>query len=352
MVIVAVLAMITIPSLTSAASDKLLADLDALGSDAWTVQPAAQGGEVRLLPDGALARASDLPGASEVLRQVDSSLSLRLNNEDTRTYPVGVVGLSGTPGAGALQTTEGVYRPVPDLLFGVIGSDAAHSLDITEFPTTLLVGGHPVVVTGVLTGDPLLPELATSVVLPAEDVLELDPSVTSDKIVVRGLGLPNAADIGRGIDPLQLVPLRVEQPDALVAARQQSSGTLETLGIAATLAAFGIAALGIAIMLTSSVRQRTAELAVRRVHGAPVRAIAALIAAEGLMIGLTGGLLGSLLSISVVETVTSMRGWPYTFDLAPYLLAGGTAILLCLVASVPPAIVAVRVQPARAFAVE
>lgn len=352
MVIVAVLAMITIPTLTTAASDKLLADLDALGSDAWIVQPASQGGEVRLLPEGSLARASDLRGATEVLREVGSTLPVQLNKDDTRSHPVGVVGLSGTNGADALRTIAGLYRPIEGLHFATIGSDAARTLGLADFPATLIVGTLPVLVTGVLAGDPLLPELSTSVVMQADDILRIDPNVSSDKIVVRGSGLPDASAIGRGIDPLQLVPLRVEQPDALVAARQQSSGTLQTLGTAATLAAFGIAALGIAIMLTSAVRQRTAELAVRRVHGAPIRAIALLIASEGLIIGVFGGILGSAISLSVVEAVTEMRDWPYNFDAIPFLQAGGIAVILCLIASVPPAVVAVRVQPARAFAVE
>lgn len=352
MVVVAFAAMVIIPTLTNAAAAKVLSDLDALGSNAWIVATRPVAGETVRLPPGSLARASDLAGVSEVLHQVSTTVPAQLSRQDSRPHGVAVIGLDGTAGAGALGTTDGDRRPVPGLPFGLIGAQAATTLQISSFPAVVLAGGQPIVVTGMLRGDPLLPELSNAVVTETATALSLDPDNATDRLIIREAGGLTAQSIGRGVDPLALAILDVSQPAALVAARAQSSDTLETLGLAASAAAFGIAALGIAIMLTSAVRQRTAELAVRRVHGAPTAAITGLIAAEGLLIGVLGGLAGMAVSNAVIYVVTGLRDWPTSPDWGLQGAALGAALAMCLLASLPPAWVALRVQPARAFAVE
>jgi hypothetical protein len=353
MVLVAVAAMIVIPALTSAASARVLADLNALGSNAWIIQPQPVAGQHEAaLPGGSLARASDLPGVTEAILEVTTSASVQTSLADQRSHPVSLIGLDATPGAKAVTVVEGSYRPVPGFRFGVIGQAAADSLGVHQFPSTLIVSAEPVVVTGVLVGDPLMPELQAAIVTDAATARALDPGSATDKLILRNDGILQPARIAAGIDPTGSANLSVAQPSALVAARDQSSATLSTLALAASSAAFGIAVLGIAIMLTSAVRQRTAELAVRRVHGAPTYAIAGLIACEGVLIGIVGGAVGVGVSNLVVQLITGLRNWPNQPDWGLQALAFIAAIVLCLAASLPPALVALRVQPARAFAVE
>lgn len=261
------------------------------------------------------------------------------------------MGLDTTMRAPAAQTSAGVRRSVPGLPIAVAGEQAATALGISRFPTQVRAGGRTVVVTGVIRGDPLLPELDDAIITDVDTAFAFDPAAT-DRIVVRVAASVDSSAVRTAVDPLKTVVLLVEQPQALVLAREQSTSTLGGLSIAASAAALVLAAVGIAIMLTSSVRQRTAELAVRRVHGATARAITALISAEGLWIGALGGLLGLALSNLAVVVTSTVRDWPYRPDLSAQLLVLCIALGTCVVASLPPALVAMRVQPARAFAVE
>lgn len=352
MVIIAVTAMVLIPTLTTAASQKVLADLNALGSNAWIAAPQQlPNGPPALIPAGGLARASDLPGVLSALRIVTTTQQVRPNRQDPFPGSVTLAGLDATPGATAVDTSAGIYRPVPGYRFALIGANAAATLGLQTFPVTVLVQDTPIVITGVLRGDPLLPSLEDAVVTDAATALSLDPAAT-DQIVIRETGGLNPDRITDALDPLGRIPLAVGQPEALVAARAQSTSTLTGLAIAATAVAFGVAVLGITIMLTSAVRQRTAELAVRRVHGARARSIAALISTEALLIGLLGGLLGLLMANVAATAVIAARSWPRTTDWRLQTAAFAAALAMCLVASLPPATLAIRIQPARAFAVE
>lgn len=352
MVVVAVMAMVVLPTLTDAASRKVLADLDALGSNAWIVVPQQlPTGPPALIPPGGLARASDLPGVISAVRVVNTTLQARLNRQDARPNGLSVLGVDSTPDADVIDTSLGVYRPVPGYRFAVIGSAAAAESGFSEYPMMVYVAGTPVIVTGVLRGDPLLPELDTAVVTDAATALALDPAAT-DQMVVREAGELTAARIRAGIDPLDTTSLAVSQPAALVAAREQSGATLSLLAVTATIGAFAVAALGITIMLASAVRQRTAELAIRRVHGARAGSIAALISTEALLIGIIGGLTALLLGNATVIAVVAGQGWPPTSSWRLQLAAFAAAVVMSLLASLPPALVATRIQPARAFAVE
>lgn len=352
MVVIAVMAMVVLPTLTDAASRKVLADLDALGSNAWILAPQQlPTGPPALIPPGALARTSDLPGVSSAVRVVSTTLQVRSSRQDNRLNSLSVVGLDSTPGADAVTTSEGVYRPVPGYRFALIGATAAAEFGLSRFPVTVIVNGTPVVVTGVLSGDPLLPELDSAVVTDTATALSMDPAAT-DQMVVRESGGLTAERIRAAVDPLGGTAMAVSQPAALVAARAQSNQTLSGLAVTATIVAFAVAALGITIMLTSAVRQRTAELAVRRVHGARARSIAALISAEALLIGVIGGLIALVASNATVIAVIAAQDWPPTTNAQLQVAALVAALAMSLVASLPPALVAIRIQPARAFAVE
>lgn len=352
MVILAVAVMVVIPALAKSAADKVLADLDALGSNAWIVTPQQLPGQPpALIPPGGLARASDLPAVASALHVVTTTQGVRRNPAQEQDTGVRIMGLESTRAAPAAQTLAGVRRGVPGLSFAVAGVQAAAALGISNFPTQVLAAGRTVIVTGIIRGDPLLPELDSAIVTDVDTAFALDPAAT-DLIVVRTAAGVDGSDVRAAVDPLNMVVLLVEQPQALVLAREQSTSTLGGLSIAATAAALLLAAVGIAIMLTSAVRQRTAELAVRRVHGATTWAIAALISAEGLWIGAVGGLLGLVVSNLAVGVTATVRDWPSSPDVTGQLLALLIAIGTCVVASLPPALVAMRVQPVRAFAVE
>lgn len=353
MVVVAVTAMTLIPSLTHAAGAKVLADLDALGSDAWLVDPQPQANHLPgRLPDGALARAAELPGASSAVREVTTQVPVQRSAQADDDIGVRVIGIDASAGAGTLKAASGDYRPVRDLPFAMIGRHAATAIGVTELPATVFAGGRPFAVTGILAGDPLLPELTDALVVDSRSALAVGGPASIDRLVVRTSASLTAGRIRTSIDPLALSALAVSQPTALVAAKKQSTSTLGGLAAYASLAAFAIAGLGISIMLAAAVRQRTAEIAIRRVHGAPRRSVFGLIAAEGLGLGVLGGVVGLVLSAAAVWTVTALNHWPLEPDYGLFAGSLGAAIVMCELAAAVPAWLAVRIEPAAAFAVE
>ncbi|RBY97936.1 hypothetical protein DQ237_03310 [Blastococcus sp. TF02-8] len=353
MVVVAVTAMTLIPSLTHSAGAKLLADLDALGSDAWLVEPQpAPDGLPGRLPDGALARAAGLPQVSAALREVTTEVPVRPNAQELSDSGVHVIGLDASGKSSPYPVLSGTARPVPGLPFAVLGERAAEELGVLDLPATVVAGGRRFVATGVIAGDPLLPELADALVVDADTALALAGATASDRLVIRTAAALDAAGIRRSIDPLAHSALAVSQPQALVTAKQQSTSTLDGLAVYASVAAFVIAGLGIAIMLAAAVRQRTAEIAIRRVHGAPRRAVFGLVAAEGLGLGVLGGALGIVVSAVAMYAVAAVNHWPVQPQFALFAAAMGAAIVMCELAAAVPAWLAVRIEPATAFAVE
>ena len=353
MVVVAVTAMTVIPSLTGSAGAKVLADLDSLGSDAWLVEPQPQANHLPgRLPDGALSRARELPGVSSAVREVTTDVPVRLSAQDRSDRGVRVVGIATAPGAPILAAANGRYRPVPGLPFAMIGRQAARTLGLTRLPATVYADGAPFVVTGMVTGDPLLTELDDALVVDDATALALSGTTGVDRLVIRTSASLHPARIRTSVDPLEIAALAVEQPQALVAAKARSTSTLAGLAVYASTAAFGIAGLGISIMLASAVRQRTAEIAIRRVHGAPRRSVFRLVAVEGLGLGVIGGVLGIAISVGVIYLVTAVNGWPVKADPVLFAAALGAAVGMCQLAALVPAWLAVRIEPARAFAVE
>lgn len=122
-------------------------------------------------------------------------------------------------------------------------------------------------------------------------------------------------------------------------------GFTRWLGLGAVLAVVGLVANSILLM----VRGRVKENAVLRTLGYPSRAILFLVLSEGGMLGLMGGLLGAGLAWAFLRWQSfTMGSEGHTLAILPEvstaLFAAVAALVLGVVASVHPAIVAIR-QP-------
>ncbi len=122
-------------------------------------------------------------------------------------------------------------------------------------------------------------------------------------------------------------------------------GFTRWLGLAAVIAVVALVANAILLM----VRSRVKENAVLRTLGYPSRAIMFLVLSEGGMLGLAGGIVGAGLAWGFLRWQSfTMGSEGHTLAILPEastaLLAAGAALLLGILASVHPAIVAIR-QP-------
>lgn len=120
------------------------------------------------------------------------------------------------------------------------------------------------------------------------------------------------------------------------------------------LAILGLATLGFFVALFAAVTQRRRDLALIRALGGSPALLLAIVALEGALLGLAAGAAGvglaRLLIAALAQASQSDPGGP--FLVAPgwgarELTAAAAALCLAVIASIGPAVVAARTQPAR-----
>ena len=112
-----------------------------------------------------------------------------------------------------------------------------------------------------------------------------------------------------------------------------------------------IASLGVANVIINSVEQRRFELGVLRAVGGQRGMLARMIAAEGVLIALTAGILGTLmgtqLSFAAQRLHRALLGlvWDLRPPPVPILVGCGIVLVICLLASVPAVVRLNRLRP-------
>ena len=182
-----------------------------------------------------------------------------------------------------------------------------------------------------------------------------------DEIVIRAKSLNDAARI---VDWLSVRGYRVESLKALLDMANRDTVVLQTmLGSVGTLALL-VASLGIANTMIMAVYERTKEIGVLKAIGAAPRQIRSLFVVEASLIGLLGGITGTLLgwllgkglNVLIVQILRwqdfDIKG---TFFVVSWWLALGAlafATLVGLLAGLYPAARAARLAPLDALRYE
>lgn len=172
-------------------------------------------------------------------------------------------------------------------------------------------------------------------------------------LVVRTAGdpetfVPSLRSIVRSIDPG--IAIQAPRPiDALladmIAQRRLNTLLLTVFGTVAAL----LAAVGIYGVVAYSVEQRTRELGVRVALGAPAGRILQLIVMEVLSLAVAGLAIGLGASLALSRSMTTMLYGVSATDPATFASIGVIAIVTAVLASVIPAIRAVRLDPVKAL---
>ena len=97
-------------------------------------------------------------------------------------------------------------------------------------------------------------------------------------------------------------------PSDVLQAAAQANRTLQEVALLAGLLALTVGGIGIANVMSISVIQRSAEIGIRRAVGHSRSKIAAQFLLESLFVGVLGGMLGAVLGVGVVYTVSSIVG--------------------------------------------
>jgi len=120
--------------------------------------------------------------------------------------------------------------------------------------------------------------------------------------------------------------------------------TTMLIGIFAVVAVL-LAAIGLYGVLAAIVRQRTAEIGMRMVFGAPRRSILTLIVGEGLRLSLGGIVIGAVAAAAVTRVMTSMLVGVSATDPLTFAAIVMLFVTIAVVASWVPARRAARLDP-------
>jgi len=97
--------------------------------------------------------------------------------------------------------------------------------------------------------------------------------------------------------------------------------------------------------MSISVIQRSGEIGIRRALGHTKITIAMQFVLEALFVGVLGGLAGVLAGIGVIYLVSAVLGWIATLNIPLFLVAGGMALIVSIIAGLYPALKAARLEP-------
>ncbi len=232
----------------------------------------------------------------------------------------------------------------------VIGQDLAD--DYQYLPgevRTIDVDGQNYAIVGVLENVDLVPKLDSAVIIPkssAEEDFDIEQKPTT--LYVRATegtvdstadALPIAINLGGNEG------VTVAVPSDLLEAQGAVDTTLRNVLFLMGGLALLVGGVGIANVMSISVIQRSGEIGIRRALGHTKSTIALQFVLEALFVGVLGGILGVLAGVGVIYLVSAILGWIATLNIPLFLVAGGMALIVSVVAGLYPAWKAARLEP-------
>ena len=151
-----------------------------------------------------------------------------------------------------------------------------------------------------------------------------------------------------GIDPDQPVTGIVTAEDLMDSSRTQPRFIMMLLGLF-SLTALGLALVGIYGVLAYSVAQRQHELGIRLALGAKSADILRLVVRQGLVLAVSGVVIGLVAALVVTRVMSSLLYKIGTHDLMTFLLAPLLFLAVAVVTSYLPARRATKVDPIEAM---
>ncbi len=210
---------------------------------------------------------------------------------------------------------------------------------------TVLVGGVDYAVVGVLQDVQLVPDLDSAVIIPkAAAERDFEVAANPTRLYVRAEdgavdktadALPIAINLGGG-EGVSVVVLE---------AQSEVDTTLRNVLFLMGGLALLVGGVGIANVMSISVIQRSGEIGIRRALGHNRAKIAIQFLLEALFIGVLGGVTGVAVGVGVIYLVSEVLDWVATLNIPLFLLAGGMAIVVSVIAGLYPAWKAARLEP-------
>jgi len=232
----------------------------------------------------------------------------------------------------------------------VIGEDLAN--DYQYLPgevRTIDIDGQTYGVVGVIENVDLVPKLDTAVIIPksaAEEDFDIEPNPTTLYVRATEGSVDSTADalpiaINLGGDE----GVTVAVPSDLLEAQGAVDTTLRNVLFLMGGLALLVGGVGIANVMSISVIQRSGEIGIRRALGHTKGTIAFQFVLEALFVGVLGGVAGVVAGVGVIYLVSAVLNWIATLNIPLFLIAGGMALIVSIVAGLYPAWKAAKLEP-------
>ncbi|MEU6861041.1 ABC transporter permease [Glycomyces sp. NPDC046736] len=233
----------------------------------------------------------------------------------------------------------------------IVDESAARDLGYSSLDggPMIYLGGEGYALVGIYKAPEGEAKLTGAVIIPPTPCTAADKEYGAAQVFIRtDLG---AADKVADTAPTAVFPegadnLSVSKPSDLRSFRKGVENEMQALLLGLAAVSLVIGAVSVSNTALVSVMERRSEIGLRRAVGAARRAVAMQFVWESTLIGLIGGLFGTVLGVNVTAAVSLFRDWQIVFD--PALFAAGPVIgaVVGVVAGVYPAWRASRIPPA------
>lgn len=358
---VGIAALIAITGVTSSQQAQLRADLDAMGANLLVVKP---GTDAAKMPIPLPRSAPEMIGR---IGPVDNYVSIR-SVAGAKVYRNDFVpetqgsGLSAAVADGDLLGALGVDprtgRWFDDgdktLPTAVLGATAAKRLGITDLSANprIWVGGHWYAVIGILNPAGLAASIDSVAFLAPRWAPADDGAPEIESVYVRsatGKAEPVRSVLAATAHPANPRGVSVSRLSDLAQAQEVTETALSSLVLGLAAIALIIGGIGIANTMIVAVMERRGEIGLRRALGARTGQIATQFVLEAALLGVAGGLAGTVLGTLAVIVITTSQHTVLALNLV--MLAAGPVMAAAIgaLAGLYPAVRAARLPPNTAL---
>ncbi len=358
--IIGVAAMVSAVGLTESAKGALQQQLSTLGTNLIIVQAGGSfGSQNPTLPADAVERVENVSTVESASATTNLSGVIVLPVKGASTYyeafPVPVRASDDElPSVLGVPVISGRWLNASDTqlhtMAVVLGEGIARQYGyLPGDGRTISLNGTNFGVVGVLGSVPLDPELDNAAFVTqwaAQNIFHTNGQ--PNQLYVRTQ--PNATQATANVIPTAInlggpVQSSTQIPSDVLQAQAQANKTLQQVALLAGLLALTVGGIGIANVMSISVIQRSPEIGIRRAVGHSRSKIGAQFLLESLFVGVLGGLVGAVLGIAVVYSVSAFAGWVVVINYAQIPIWMGLALLVSIMAGLYPSIKAARLEP-------
>jgi putative ABC transport system permease protein len=221
-------------------------------------------------------------------------------------------------------------------------------------PLTIWIDGNAVDVLGTFSAPPEQGQLVGSVIVPyrgCRTTTADGPFRAPDAMIRTDLGAANqvAEEARLTLAPEDMSAYEALVPPDLNSFRSGVEGDSKALLLGLTVVSLAVGALGVSNTTLTSVMERRQEIGLRRALGASRRVVACQFLTESAILGVVGGVVGTVVGLNITAAVAVWRHWLLVFE--PWLVIVGPllGLVVGLVAGMYPSWAAARVAPSQSL---